>query len=92
MLLYAKFNSNKFEGISEMQIKGREDVNVDKKKKGKKKLKALISKVQVCCCKGQTSLEFGQKNKKVEKRKKDAQKSANQKSKIRCMIYMEVES
>ena len=36
MLLYAKFNSNKFEGISEMQIKGREDVNVDKKKKGKK--------------------------------------------------------
>ena len=36
MLLYAKFNSNKFEGISEMQIKGREDVNVDKKKKEKK--------------------------------------------------------
>lgn len=36
MLLYAKFNSNKFEGISEMQIKGREDVNVEKKKKEKK--------------------------------------------------------
>ena len=81
MLLYAKFNSNKFEGISEMQIKGREDVNVDKKKKGKKKLKALISKVQVCCCKGQTSLEFGQKNKKVEKEKERCPKIC--KSKIK---------
>ena len=41
MLLYAKFNSNKFEGISEMQIKGREDVNVDKKKKKEKKIEGI---------------------------------------------------
>ena len=36
-ILSAKFNSNKFEWFSEMQIKGREDVNVDKKKKKGKK-------------------------------------------------------
>ena len=58
-----------------MQIKGREDGNVEKKKK---RFKVLIPKEQVCCCKMQTNLEFGQKNKTVERRKKDGQKFANE--------------
>ena len=52
-----------------------------KKKKEKKKFEALTSEVQVCCCKGQTSLEFGQKNKKVEKEKERCPKIC--KSKIK---------